>query len=78
MIGDRMASLIIVLNEGTLKQTLLTLDPATTEKELEEAARRLNASCAGPERGGRRRAPSLVRPSTAQTTQSFALVRRAG
>ncbi len=47
MIGDRMASLIIVLNEGTLKQTLLTLDPATTEKELEEAARRLNASCAG-------------------------------
>jgi heat-inducible transcriptional repressor len=46
-IGDRMASLIIVLNEGTLKQALFTLDPGTREEDLDEAVRRLNASCAG-------------------------------
>lgn len=46
-IGDRMASLIIVLNEGTLKQALFTLDTGTRQEDLEEAVRRLNASCAG-------------------------------
>ncbi len=46
-IGDRMASLIIVLNEGTLKQALFTLDPGTRQEDLDEAIRRLNASCAG-------------------------------
>ncbi len=46
-IGDRMASLIIVLNEGTLKQTLFTLDAGTRAEEIEEAVRRLNASCSG-------------------------------
>ena len=46
-IGDRMASLIIVLNEGTLKQALFTLDAGTREEDLDEAVRRLNASCAG-------------------------------
>ncbi len=46
-IGDRMASLIIVLNEGTLKQALFTLDAGTRQEDLEEAVRRLNASCAG-------------------------------
>lgn len=46
-IGDRMASLIVVLNEGTLKQALLTLDVGTREQDLDEAVRRLNASCAG-------------------------------
>ena len=46
-IGDRMASLIIVLNEGTLKQALFTLDAGTRQDDLEEAIRRLNASCAG-------------------------------
>ena len=46
-IGDRMASLIVVLNEGTLKQALFTLDVGTREQDLDEAVRRLNASCAG-------------------------------
>jgi heat-inducible transcriptional repressor len=46
-IGDRMASLIIVLNEGTLKQTLFTLDAGTRVEDIEEAVRRLNASCSG-------------------------------
>ncbi len=46
-IGQRMASLIIVLNEGTLKQTLFTLDAGTSEADLDEAVRRLNASCTG-------------------------------
>jgi heat-inducible transcriptional repressor len=44
-IGERMASLIVVLNEGSLKQALLTLEPGTSEDELAEAARRLNRSC---------------------------------
>jgi heat-inducible transcriptional repressor len=46
-IGDRMASLIVVLNEGTLKQALFTLEVGTREEDLDEAVRRLNASCAG-------------------------------
>jgi heat-inducible transcriptional repressor len=44
-IGERMATLIVALNEGTLKQALLALDAGTTEAELEEATRRLNQSC---------------------------------
>jgi len=46
-IGERMASLIVVLNEGSVKQTLLTIDRGTTEDELAEAAHRLNRSCLG-------------------------------
>ena len=46
-IGERMASLIVVLSEGSLKQALLATDPGTTEDELAEAAQRLNRSCAG-------------------------------
>jgi heat-inducible transcriptional repressor len=46
-IGERMATLIVILNEGSLKQALLAIDPATTDDELEEAARRLNRSCGG-------------------------------
>ncbi len=46
-IGERMASLIVVLNEGSLKQALLTIDPGTSEDELAEAAQRLNRSCVG-------------------------------
>ncbi len=46
-IGDRMASLIVVLNEGSVKQGLLTIDPGTTADELAEAAQRLNRSCLG-------------------------------
>ncbi len=45
-IGERMASLIVVLNEGSLKQALLSIDPGTTDDELAEAASRLNRSCA--------------------------------
>jgi heat-inducible transcriptional repressor len=46
-IGERMASLIVALNEGSLKQELLTIDPGTSEDELAEAAQRLNRSCTG-------------------------------
>ena len=42
-----MASLIVVLNEGSLKQALLTIDPGTSDDELAEAAGRLNRSCMG-------------------------------
>ena len=40
-----MASLVVVLNEGSLKQALLTIDPGTSEDELAEAAQRLNRTC---------------------------------
>jgi heat-inducible transcriptional repressor len=46
-IGDRTASLVVFLNEGSIKQALVTLDPGTTEADLVEVTRRLNASCAG-------------------------------
>ncbi len=46
-IGDRMASLIVVLNEGSVKQALMTIDPGTADEELEETAQRLNRSCDG-------------------------------
>ncbi len=46
-IGERMASLVVVLNEGSLKQALLTIDPGTSDDELAEAAGRLNRSCMG-------------------------------
>lgn len=76
-IGDRMASLIVVLNEGTLKQTLFTLDAGTTEKDLEEAVRRLNASCAG--RSAADVAEHLRWFEQAPADDAtFALVRRAG
>jgi heat-inducible transcriptional repressor len=44
-IGERMASVVVVLNEGSVKQALLTIDPSTTDDEMEEASRRLNRSC---------------------------------
>ena len=44
-IGERMASVVVVLNEGSVKQALLAIDPSTTDDELEEASRRLNRSC---------------------------------
>jgi heat-inducible transcriptional repressor len=46
-IGERLASLVVVLNEGTLKQALITLDHGTTEADLDAAAHRLNVSCTG-------------------------------
>jgi heat-inducible transcriptional repressor len=46
-IGERMASLIVILNEGSLKQALLAIEPGTSDDELAEAAHRLNRSCAG-------------------------------
>ena len=46
-IAERMATLIVALNEGTLKQALLVLPVETTEEELEEATRRLNQICTG-------------------------------
>src|SRR5665811_2493066 len=76
-IGDRMASLIIVLNEGTLKQTLFTLDAGTTQEDLEETVRRLNASCAG--RSAADVAEHLRWFDQAPADDAtFALVRRAG
>jgi heat-inducible transcriptional repressor len=44
-IGERMASLIVILNEGSLKQALLTIELGTSDDELAEAAQRLNRSC---------------------------------
>ena len=76
-IGDRMASLIIVLNEGTLKQTLFTLDAGTSERDLDEALRRLNVSCAG--RTAADMAEHLRWFDQAPADDAiFALVRRAG
>ena len=46
-IGERMASLVVVLNEGSIKQALLTLDGHTDDRMLAATARRLNESCAG-------------------------------
>ena len=46
-IAERMASLVVVLNEGSLKQALLTIESGTSDDELAEAAHRLNRSCLG-------------------------------
>ncbi len=46
-IAERMASLVVVLNEGSVKQALLAIEPGTTDDELAEAAARLNRSCSG-------------------------------
>ena len=45
--GERMANLLLVLAEGSIKQLLLPLDTATDQLALDEAARRLNAWLAG-------------------------------
>ena len=37
-IAERMASLVVVLNEGSVKQALLAIEPGTTDDELAEAA----------------------------------------
>ncbi len=76
-IGGRMASLVVVLNEGSLKQALLTLDAGTTEADLEEATRRLNASCTN------RTAPDVAErlrwfDEAPADDPIFRLVRRAG
>lgn len=41
-ISDRLASLILVLREGALKQVLITLDQPTEQEELSSVANRLN------------------------------------
>jgi len=46
-IGERMASLVVVLNEGSIKQALIALDGRTDDRTLAAAGRRLNESCAG-------------------------------
>lgn len=46
-IVDRTASLVVFLNEGSIKQSFVTVDHGTTEADLAEATRRLNATCAG-------------------------------
>ncbi len=46
-IAERMASLVVVLNEGSVKQALLAIELGTTDDELAEAAARLNRSCSG-------------------------------
>jgi heat-inducible transcriptional repressor len=46
-IGDRMASLLVVLNEGSVKQALLAIDAGTADSELDEAGQRLNRTCVG-------------------------------
>jgi heat-inducible transcriptional repressor len=42
-ISDRLASLILVLREGALKQVLVTLDQPATQEELSAVASRLNS-----------------------------------
>ncbi len=46
-ISDRLASLILVLREGALKQLLVNLDQATDQDELSAVANRLNELLAG-------------------------------
>src|SRR3954453_21477024 len=46
-ISDRLASLILVLREGSLKQVLVTLDEPTDQADLSSAAAFLNALLAG-------------------------------
>ncbi len=46
-ISDRLASLILVLREGALKQLLVNLDRPTTQDELSSVANVLNALLAG-------------------------------
>ena len=45
--GERMASLVLVLAEGPIKQHLLPLDVPTDQELLDDAARRLNERIAG-------------------------------
>jgi heat-inducible transcriptional repressor len=46
-INDRMASLILVLQEGSIKQALVSLDEAADQETLNEVARLLNDRIAG-------------------------------
>ncbi len=69
-IGERMASLIVVLNEGSLKQALLAIDPGTSEDELAEAAQRLTGAASpqprptSPSASAVRDAPATIRLPT--------------
>jgi len=45
--GERMASLVLVLAEGPIKQHLLPLEESTDQELLDDAARRLNERIAG-------------------------------
>ncbi|MFL5721320.1 MAG: heat-inducible transcriptional repressor HrcA, partial [Chloroflexota bacterium] len=45
--NERLASLILVLREGSLRQILITLDEPTDQRTLEATANRLNALLAG-------------------------------
>jgi heat-inducible transcriptional repressor len=45
--GDRLASLVLVLADGPVRQLLVPLDEPLTQDQLDEAARRLNEGCAG-------------------------------
>src|SRR5450759_5511289 len=44
---DHLASLILVLREGTIKQQMITLDPAADQADLTRVANRLNAELVG-------------------------------
>ena len=57
-ISDRLASLILVLREGALKQVLVTLDHPTDQEELSAVANRLNELLDGLHRRRRRSASS--------------------
>ena len=45
--GDRLASLVLVLAEGAVKQVLMPLDASTDQAGLDDVARRLNERLAG-------------------------------
>jgi heat-inducible transcriptional repressor len=76
-IGERMASLVVVLNEGSIRQALLTLDGQTDDRMLAAASRRLNESCAGLTAAG---VEERLRwfADAPQDEPVFILVRRAG
>jgi len=59
-ISDRLASLILVLREGALKQVLFNLDRSTEQDELSAVANHLNALLAGRTAGEAERAVATL------------------
>jgi heat-inducible transcriptional repressor len=61
-ISDRLASLILVLREGALKQVLFNLDRSTDQDELSAVANRLNELLVGRTAGDAERVVSRLDP----------------
>ena len=81
-ISDRLASLILVLREGSLKQVLITLDEPTEQAQLSSVAAFLNDLLDGLtapdaervlarlDRGGARQRPARARSASASSARS--------